>query len=439
MADLDIGRIYRPNRSQATAHRDAHRILLGLGGWRSGKSVWARWEMVAWGLEAAAQHGPGAQFAVFRKTEPALEETIQKDWMDMPEELIVERRITKGRAYLVLPGGSRVIFRALDNPKKFGSFEFCGVHLEEAYEFDEGDFTFMRGRLSGRHGPRRMLLTSNPPTKTHWLYKRFAEGHDPELAVHHFSTYDNAANLPADYIADLEKLDEPTRRRYVYGEWGFVPKGTPVYKDFRESTHAYRPLRPVFGADNVLLRGWDFGFHRPFVAWAQSFPRLAHVNILRELAGYDIDIRVFCQAVKAQTGLHFPHFAPEQIQDYCDPAGDQKNDLGTSSTRVLREAGIFPYFRKLALMRSIRAVQYLISTVHLDRPLLMVDPTCRTIIDGFVGGYAVDPDNGEPIKDGEYDHAMDAVRMALAPQIIDLHLEPSRVAAAAPLGPRIAV
>lgn len=442
MPDLDIARIYRPNRAQRRAHADGRKLLLALGGWRSSKSTWARWEMVLWGLEAAAKWRPGMKpptYGVFRKTEPALEETIQKDWLSMPEELIVEKRISKGRASMVLPGGARVIFRAMDNPTKFGSFEFDGWHMEEAEEFTRTDFTFLIGRLSGPLGPRRGLVTCNPPTKTHWLYKEFGETQDPDRGVHHFSTYDNAENLPVDYLQSLEKLDEPTRRRYVYGEWGFVPKGTPVYKDFRESTHAHRQLRPVYSAENLLLRGWDFGFHRPFVVWAQMFPRAGQVNILRELPGYDVDIRVFTQSVKMQTGLYFPHFRPNQIEDYCDPAGDQKNDLGSSSTRELRAAGIFPYFRRMALMRSIRAVQYLISTVHLDRPLLTVDPSCRTVIDGFVGGYAVDPDNGEPIKDGEYDHAMDAVRMAVAPAIIDMQLGIDKKGTAPALGPRIAV
>lgn len=441
MPDLDIARVYRPNRAQRRAHADGAKFILALGGWRSSKSTWARWEMVLWGLEAAERWRPGMKrptYAVFRKTEPMLEKTIQKDWMTMPAELIRSKRISRGRAWLELPGGAQVLFLHLDDPKKLGSLELDGWHMEEAEEFTRADFTFLIGRLSGQLGPRRGLITCNPPTKTHWLFDEFAESDDPNRTVHHFSTYDNAENLPADYLGSLEKLDEPTRRRYVYGEWGFVPKGTPVYKNFRESTHAFRPLRPAVGVDNILLRGWDFGFHRPFVAWAQAFPRHAHVNILRELPGRNIDIRTFCQAVKMQTGVHFPHFRPNQIEDYCDPAGDQVHDVGTSSVKELRAQGIVPFFRRMGLMKSIRAVQYLISTIHMDRPLLMVDPSCRTIIDGFVGGYALDQDSGEPEKDGEYDHALDAVRMALAPLVLDLDIEP-RASTAAPAGPRIAI
>src|SRR4029077_3830924 len=69
----------------------------------------------------------------------------------------------------------------------------------------------------------------NPPSKGHWTYQVFYLKRDPDTKkaleqpdnYQHFTLnpQDNAANLPADYIAELQALPARLRMRFLLGEY----------------------------------------------------------------------------------------------------------------------------------------------------------------------------------------------------------------------------
>src|SRR5262245_3473649 len=76
---------YQPSPVQNLFHQDPAKFRLLLGAWRAGKSVAMIWECILLGLEH-----PGARFAIFRKTYPALRDTTWRDFLaECPPELIV--------------------------------------------------------------------------------------------------------------------------------------------------------------------------------------------------------------------------------------------------------------------------------------------------------------------------------------------------------------
>ena len=193
----------------------------------------------------------------------------------MPPELMAlsEEIKSEGREAVILPNGSRVLFRCFDSPTKLGSYEFDWAIIDEASEFDEHIFLTFIARLRGKVGPRRLWLATNPPDEDHWLHRFFVRDLEksPSVAVDrlviHSSTYDNAANLEPDYIRQLETYPAAWREKFLHGRWGFLMKGRPVFEGFDPQIHMGEP---VFDRTRTLVRGWDFGRRHPACVWLQT-------------------------------------------------------------------------------------------------------------------------------------------------------------------------
>lgn len=396
---------YSPNPKQALAHADAAKFILMLGAWGSGKSFWLIWEDIVRAMEY-----PGSLGVVFRHTYPALRDTTKRDYLaTVPMELVKNEIKSEGREEIEFINGSRTLFRCLDNFKKLGSTQFDRVAVDEAEEVDEQSFmTLAFGRLRGKIGPRRMTLATNPPDEDHFLYKFFVEEAAPDRAIYHLSTYDNAANLPPGYIANLEKMPKQWRRKYLDGKWGILQKGTGVFAStFDEDIHV-DTLKPMLGRQ--VIRGWDFGWHRPACVWMQ-FDAQENVSILHELLGDKEPLRQFARRVQNETKRLFPDCP---VEDYCDISGNQKNDRGPTACQILHnEFGIPTMSRKMGINQGIQGIHAL-----LEQKRLKVNRSCKWIVKGFLGGYYIDPVKSEPAKDNLYDHLFDALRYALWPKIL---------------------
>ncbi len=404
---------YTPLPKMQAFHASDAKYRLVMGGAGSGKSTAAIWEDIMLALEF-----PGSTGVVYRKTYPALRDTTKRDYLsECPPELIADEIKSEGREELVYVNGSRTLFRCLDDFRKLGSASFDRIFVEEAWEVPTELFRMLLTRMRGKIGPRRMVLATQPPNRDTWLYDFFVRNAAPDRQVFHFTSYDNP-HLPADQLAELEKMPEQWRRKYLLGEWGALSKGAPVFPGFRTDLHvgelAYAPGLPV-------LRGWDFGFRHPVCVWLQVAPT-SHVAVLHELMGQDQALRFFATQVQDLTARWFPG---AMIEDYCDVAGTQRNDRGPSAVQILqREFQLRPRFRKIGLWQSIERITKLLTHIPDGRPLLRFDRRgCPLLIDAMAGGYAMTApkaDDGvkdEPKKDGYYDNLVDALRYALAPVV----------------------
>lgn len=397
---------YQPNAKQAAFHADPAKFRAAIGAWGCGKTTVAIWEDIALAMEY-----PGSVGLSARATYPALRDTIKKDYLSIiPSELVKREIRTPGREEIEFINGSRTWFRCLDDARKYGSTQFDRVMIHEAEEVGEDVFrTLAFGRLRGTVGPRRLIVESNPPDEDHWLYKFFVEHATDDTAVHHFSTYDNAANLPDGYIAKLEQMPTQWKRKYLFGLWGVIAKGAGVFDaDFNEERHV-DSLTP--NRDGLLIRGWDFGFRRPCCVWVQIDAK-GTLHVLHEMLGENIPLRQFAEQVLEQTDKRFGRRI--QVEDYCDVAGNQRNDRGPTACQILAdEFKLSPMTRKMGINQGLEAIRWLLSNDQ-----FRIDKGCRWGVKAFGGGYYVDPKTGEPAKDGTYDNWMDAFRYAAVPKIL---------------------
>lgn len=424
---------YTPNPKQDAFHRDPSKYRLLLGAWGAGKSAAGFWEHIAQGTVDCQ----GALHAFFRKTGPALRDTTIEMFYDLlPDELIKKKRLSEGHEECELVNGTRFWFRSLDDWRKLGSTQFDSIFVDEAEELEEADFRTLRGRLRGTVGPRRMVLATNPPNIDHWLYEKFVQKPIQGSSVHSLSMFDNAEHLGWDYINDqMANLTDREKRKYVEGKWGFLGTGDPVFPGFSDAYHVadlrLQPNLPIY-------RGWDFGFHHPACSWGQILPS-GHVNVLAELVMFDTPIDEFASQVLVHHKLKFGNRNP--VEDFCDIAGRQMRETGTSAVQVLRSPkfGLNPQMRKLSVARTVLGIRRLMQELVLGRPRLQIDTSCRFHQDAMAGGYRWNVKKDEPDKDAEswYDDIMDAFRYWVSPALINARSRWQGRAAALPM--RVAV
>jgi len=131
--------------------------------------------------------------------------------------------------------------------------------------------------------------------------------------------------------------------------------------------------------------------------------------------GKDIPLTKFAQEVLAETNRMFPD--ANEFQDYCDPAGNQASDKGEGETsvKVLGELlGHMPNFRKSLIMEGVEMIRHRMRTLVAGKPLIRIDASCETLIEGLEGGVHYSEKYQDKIeKDGHYEHLHDALRYGI--------------------------
>jgi len=209
-------------------------------------------------------------------------------------------------------------------------------------------------------------------------------------------------------------LPESWRKKYLHGQFGFTPDGTPFYQGFREHLHK-RQLQ--YNSSRPLIRAWDYGYHHPACSIHQIDVR-GRWLILKEVMGNDITIQEFGSYVKVLCKEWYPD--AQWLEDYGDPAGEQKTDKSEkTSVEILQSMGIYPVSKPSTYRERKEIIERKLSTLIDGLPSLLVDESCKIIIDGFLGGYhyrvrkqnqAYNPHLFEiPFPDGYYDHLINSI------------------------------
>ena len=415
--DILVENHYQPNGPAALMHGSDARVIVCVGGLGSGKSY-----AVVREIEQTAIQYPGIPMAMYRKTLPALRDSTLHEFKDTVDDNLGTWRERDMQWKFI--NGSFMNFRGLDEATKAKSTNYGLIVIEEAEEFTLDEFRKLNERIrslrkkgDGRpQWPLRVIVVLNPVDDTHWIYKEFVDNADAwnssksgGLDVIRFSTYDNIENLPNGYIEQItvgmtpEEID-----RYINGHWGTIIKGTPVYSNILNPNIHLMTMDRFPG--QTLLRGWDFGFNHPAV----SFRLVDHngrQNIAHEMLGEKIDLRDFAPQVIERTLQKFGNQVV--IYDYGDPRG---HDKGPSADKtcfdVLQDFGIHAIGERGArayVESGITQVKKEFSLLIDGIPKLTIDPECTLIRTAYFGKY-VRGDDGNPHKDGYFEHICDADR-----------------------------
>jgi len=183
-----------------------------------------------------------------------------------------------------------------------------------------------------------------------------------------------AQGIPRDkFLREFHLVWRSFEGRPVYvDEWN---RNTNVAKDWLK----FAPHLPV-------LRGWDFGL-TPACIFAQLMPNMK-LYILREICEEEMGLERFLNLVTVKSMDWFPN--AKRFVDIIDPAGFVRSQTDERSCMTIMSGS--PWFlkpipgRQNPQERRSAVISFLQRNVQ-GHPAFLVSPVCKTIINGFDGGY----------------------------------------------------
>jgi hypothetical protein len=449
---------YDPPGKVAAAFHASDAFVRGLlGPVGSGKSSSCCMEIFRRALEQ--EPGPDkvrrSRWAAIRNTYGELKTTTIKTWEDWFKGMHVMRWDTPIVSRINLPnlgdGTSlelEVLFLALDRPddvSKLKSLELTGAWLNEASELDAAVLDTAKERCrrfpSMREGGPTwtgIIMDTNPPDDDHWWYK-LAEEEKPEghaffrqpgglfevkdKASPDFGKFlpnpdaENLSNLSGGhlyYTAQLPGKPKDRVRIMLCGQYGTTLTGKPVYPEFNETLHVSpKPLQPIRGYP--LLLSFDFGL-TPACIFQQMSPK-GQLLVLREVTSEGVGIRQFYSEVILP--LLQNEYKGFRVEGVGDPAGVNRSqtDEKTCYEELEEQGFICEPAPSNEFVKRREAVAYFLTRHTSAGPGILLDPSCKTLIKGFRGGYRYERlkvsgtarFKDRPIKDG-FSHPHDGLQ-----------------------------
>lgn len=203
---------------------------------------------------------PGITILLGRRYISDIERTTLQDLFKLMPKTEYEYRVKDG--IINFKNGSKIILMGLDAmqssdigdlkkaEQKTKSLNIGAYFLDQLEEIEYNVFQKLNEtmRMKAPEGkldyPRFGCMTTNPANFWGYHYFKLNERMDEdgnwipkrEIDTHLIegSMLDNAENLPADFIKDRLNQDEPSVRRYVYGEWNMdvLTKGAVFAKEY---------------------------------------------------------------------------------------------------------------------------------------------------------------------------------------------------------------
>ncbi len=180
-----------------------------------------------------------------------------------------------------------------------------------------------------------------------------------------------------------------------------------VFSEFEPTIHVrqldYNPNLPLY-------RALDFGFVNPFVCLWVQVDENNIVRVVDEYVRSRATIDVHADEIKNRTPVDEGCVAAT----FCDPAGKSINDVtGTSVVRELRTLGITTRFKRSGILEGIELIRRSLRAGD-GKSRLLISPKCQRLIEALQCYHYPEGNRaggGElPLKDGLYDHPIDALR-----------------------------
>lgn len=363
------------------------------------------------------QH-PGAMGLVLRKTREAMTNSTV---------LFLERHVIRREATLKVsanrfeyPHGSILAYggmRDRDQREQVRSIGVTGgidvLWMEEANAFDESDFNEVFPTLRAKAGPyRQAILTTNPDSPLHWIYRRMIAG--GEAKVYYSHAKDNPSN-PDDYQAKLDALTGTEGERLAKGLWvqaeGLVY--SVVWLDGGENASVTDAAEFEAGAGPVYWfcdDGYSAGSKPQTLGIdpatghyvADSHPR---VFLLVQQRG-DGTLNVFAEDY-ACLKLTDEHIADVKALGYPEPDWCAHGPGAAEFRGRLFAAGLVPRQCVEKVETSIKELRSSLAKDANGWRRVRVHPRCRHLR-AEMNAYAYEPGSEKPVK--QFDHGPDALR-----------------------------
>lgn len=405
---------YAPRQGQAEIHRELDKVR-----WsvlvihrRWGKTVMLLNQMVKQAMTTDKENARYAYVAPFLKQA----KTLAWDYLKRFTDPIPGRKYSESELKVTLPNGAQIRLFGADNPDALRGIYLDGAVLDEYAFIDPTIFSsIIRPALSDRLG--WCVFSSTPNGRNHFydLLLQAQTSEDWYWTV--LKASETGVVDPAE-LKDARKTmtEEEYNREYECSFDSII--GKRIYPEFRHRTHVAQtsiaPLHPT-----TIYRGWDNTGLSPAIAFSY-LTSTGQWRIFKEFCFEDTGIMEATETVIVWGNHMLP--AGCKFVDYGDPAG-RIRDTNKGSARdyitiKAREMGVDLYIADGVQTWKVRreSVANRLNRFANGEPGLLVDPECKTIIEGFDGGYSFRELANlpgmfveEPIKN-KYSHIQDAIQ-----------------------------
>ena len=212
------------------------RFCLLYGGSRSGKTF-----LMVFTILTRALKAPGSRHLIVRQEGISAKRAIVKGTIPEVLKMCFPGLVLAWKdqlGYFILPNGAEIWVGGLNDEKameKILGNEYATIYINEASEVRYTAFTLLRSRLAqtvkdieGDDLSQRFYVDLNPTTRTHWTYRVWTDGIEPETetpldmdryAMEVINPYDNVDNLSQEYLDDLAALPDRARKRFFEGKY----------------------------------------------------------------------------------------------------------------------------------------------------------------------------------------------------------------------------
>lgn len=388
-----------------------------IAGYGSGKS-WC-------GCCALAMHfweHPGVDAGYFAPTYPQIRDIFYPTVSECFEQWGLDVEIRRSTSDVVVFGGGGrrglIRCRSMDKPESIIGFKIGHALVDEIDVMPERKAVESWRKIIARMrysqpGLKNGIDVTTTPEGFRFAYNTFVKQprEHPELArlygLVRASTYDNADNLPEDYIPSLRaSYPEQLIDAYINGEFVNLTAGT-VYSSYdREANRS----REVLAEGETVHVGMDFNVGH--MAATISVMRGGSMHVVCEVIdGYDT--QDVCRRLKEVLWEHDGDGwrKTRQIRVYPDASGGSRRSVNASVTDIalLKEAGFTVCAPKAnpPVKDRVNSVNAAFRNAEGERKLFVNDLQCPALADALEQQpWAA---NGEPDKSLGIDHALDAL------------------------------
>jgi hypothetical protein len=166
-----------------------------------------------------------------------------------------------------------------------------------------------------------------------------------------------------------------------------------------------------YDASLPLYRAIDFGFVNPFVCLWLQVDSAGCVRVVDEYVRRRAAIDSHAEEIKRRT----PCEESSVAATFCDPAGAARNDVtGTSATKELNAMGIKTRYRRSNILEGIELIRRALRRGD-GQSKLIINPKCTRLVEAMQCYHypellTAGAKSELPVKDGVYDHPIDALR-----------------------------
>lgn len=350
---------------------------------------------------ALKAHYRECNVAYYLPTYPLIEDIAFERFPELCERKGWAYKLRKSNSpQIEFPGAGKLIFRTMENPERIVGYEVAHSIVDEldtlAVDKARRVWSKIIARNRQKCGMRNTVGVVTTPEGFRFVYDRWVKNGKPGYALFKARTIDNAANLPENYISDMQDTYSAAElAAYLEGEFVNLTAGS-VYAEFdRKLNASTEQIKPK----ETLHIGMDFN--------VTNMAAVVHVlrgddpHAVAELTGV-FDTPSMIKILKER-------FAEHSIMVYPDASGDSRKSVNASASDIsLLSAARFRVCANSTNPRVKDRVLSVNAMIHRGgkRRYHINIQACPQLVESFEK-QAYDK-NGEPDKTAGFDHILDA-------------------------------